>query len=77
VKKTTKQQKINWLLANYQLWEGYGFTDSMGTSKTQRYTRTVFAMQEAGLWSKRNHGEMHNLGLLIEEARKQRRMQRR
>jgi hypothetical protein len=77
VKKTTKQQKINWLLANRDLWMGYGWDDSMGKSKSQRYTRTVLAMQEAGLWSKRNRGFMRNLGLLIEEARKQRRMQRR
>jgi hypothetical protein len=71
--KSTRQQKIDWLLANQSIWEGYGHRDSMSIVPSDRYKRTVAGMQKAGLWSARNGGKMRDLGILISEARKQRR----
>lgn len=66
MKKTTKQQKVDWLLRHNSVWESY-------PSEVATYEKIIQAMKEAGLYSKRNGGPQRHLGELIDMARQQRR----
>jgi len=70
---TTRQEKIDWLLAHQSLWEGWQRRDSPATYDP-RGRAIVEAMVADGLVSKATYWKDVSLNNLIQEARRQRRM---
>jgi hypothetical protein len=70
MKKITKKRRIHWLLQHQYLWDG---NKDRGTSARQ-YLITGREMEKVGLLSRRKEGWIHDLAILITEARKQKRI---
>ena len=73
----TRQQRIDWLLANQGLWEGLpaGHYAVMPNEHRERLAVIAQRLQDAGLYSARVHWQtlVKHLYGLINEARRQRR----
>lgn len=67
---STRQQKVDWLLAHQELWQGFG--ESSGNDVCDKFS-LVSAMYEAGLISKPSNWRAIPLIDVVNEARRQRR----
>lgn len=67
--RSTRRQKIDWLLNNQSVWEGFPGEDW----KTKGPKEVFSAMQKSGLYSDRCHWTHADIHSLVSDARKERR----